>query len=90
MANSIYCDQNFSLVYGPCGAVRSASDSRARGLRFDTLSGHTSTDSRRAGVSYWRKYVHKVLVNRLGGVSLPRKSVVRLIDGPHMTIAVYH
>ena len=24
-------------------------------------------------VSYWRKYVHKVLVNRLGGLSLPRK-----------------
>ena len=31
-------------------------------------------------VSYWRKYVHEVLVNRLGGVSLPRKSVVRLTD----------
>ena len=26
------------------------------------------------------KYVHKVLVNRLGGLSLPRKSVVRLTD----------
>ena len=34
--------------------------------------------SRRAVVSYWRKYVHEVLVNRLGGLSLPRKSVVRL------------
>ena len=31
-------------------------------------------------VSYWRKYVHEVLVNRLGGLSLPRKSVVRLTD----------
>ena len=27
-------------------------------------------------VSFWRKYVHEVLVNRLGGLSLPRKSVV--------------
>ena len=26
-----------------------------------------SAFSRRAVVSYWRKYVHKVLVNRLGG-----------------------
>ena len=30
-------------------------------------------DSRRAAVSYWRKYVHEVLINGLGGVSLPRK-----------------
>ena len=45
--------------------------------------------SRRAVVSYWRKYVHEVLVNRLGGLSLPRKSVVRLTDRPDMTIDVY-
>ena len=44
---------------------------------------------RRAVVSYWRKYVHEVLVNRLGGLSLPRKSVVRLIDRPDMTLDVY-
>ena len=37
-----------------------------------------SADSRRAIVSYWRKYVHKVLVNRLWGLSLPRNSVVKL------------
>ena len=34
-----------------------------------------SAFSRRAVVSYWRKYVHKVLVNRLGALNLPRKSV---------------
>ena len=39
--------------------------------------------------SYWRKYVHEVLVNRLGGLSLPRKSVVRLTDRPDMTLDVY-
>ena len=45
--------------------------------------------SRRAVVGYWRKYVHEVLVNRLGGLSLPRKSVVRLTDRPDMTLDVY-
>ena len=40
-------------------------------------------------VSYWRKYVHEVLVNRLGGLGLPRKSVVRLTDRPDMTLDVY-
>ena len=43
----------------------------------------------RAVVSYWRKYVHEVLVNCLGGLSLPRKSVVRLTDRPNMTLDVY-
>ena len=40
-------------------------------------------------VSYWRKYVHEVLVNCLGGLSLPGKSVVRLTDRPGMTLDVY-
>ena len=48
-----------------------------------------SAFSRRAVVSYWRKYVHEVLVDRLGGLSLPRKSVVRLTDRPDMTLDVY-
>ena len=47
-----------------------------------------SAFSRRAVVSYWRKYVHEVLVNRLGGLSLRRKSVVRLTDRPDMTLNV--
>ena len=34
--------------------------------------------------------MHAVLVNRLGGLSLPRKSVVRLTDRPDMTLDVYH
>ena len=38
---------------------------------------------------YCRKYVHEVLVNPLGGLSLPRKSVVRLTDHPYMTLDVY-
>ena len=47
-----------------------------------------SADSRGAVVSYWQKYVHEVLVNRLGGLSLPRKSVVRLTDHPNMTLVL--
>ena len=33
--------------------------------------------------------MHEVLVNRLGGLSLHRKSVVRLTDRPEMTLDVY-
>ena len=33
--------------------------------------------------------MHEVLVNRLGGLSLPKKSVVRLTDHPDMTLDVY-
>ena len=76
---------------GRRSAVGSASDSRARcpRVRYPVRS-HTfvspSADSIRAVVSYWRKYLHVVLVNRLGGLSLPRKSVVRLTDRPVITI----
>ena len=48
-----------------------------------------SAFSRRAVVSCWRKYVHEVPVNRLGGLSLPRKSVVRLTDRPNMTLDIF-
>ena len=33
--------------------------------------------------------MHEVLVNRLGGLSLPRKSVVRLTGRPDMTLDFY-
>ena len=33
--------------------------------------------------------MQEVLVNRLGGLSLPTKSVVRLTDRPYMTLDVY-
>ena len=56
---------------GPCSAVSSASDSKARSHGLNTWSGHL------------------VLVNRLGGQSLSRNSVVRLADSPDVTIAVY-
>ena len=34
-------------------------------------------------------YVHEVLVNRLGGIGLPRKSVVRVTERPDMALDVY-
>ena len=33
--------------------------------------------------------MHEVLINRLGGLSLPRKIVARLTDRPDMTLDVY-
>ena len=53
------------------------------------MKSYNSAFSRRTVVSYWRKYVHEVLVNRLGGLSLPRKSMGRLTDRPDMTLDVY-
>ena len=51
------------------------------------FNGHSppSADSRRADVSFWRNYVHQVLVNRLERLSLPRNSVVRLTKRCYMT-----
>ena len=42
-----------------------------------------------AVVSYWRKHMHEVLFNRLGCLSLPRKSMGRLSAHPDMTLDVY-
>ena len=49
----------------------------------------TPADSRRAVISYRRKYVRLVMVNSLGGLRLPRNSVVGLTDPPVMTITLY-
>ena len=38
----------------------------------------------------WRKYIDLVLFNRLGGLSQPRNSVVRLTDRPDMPTAVQY
>ena len=75
-------------------AVGSMSYSRVRGPGFDTLSGHILSFllpliQEGQLLVTGEKYVHIVLVNRLGGLSMPRKSVVRLTDHPDMTIAVY-
>ena len=44
--------------------------SRVRNLALPHTFVSPSADSRRAVVSFWRKYVHEILVNRLGGLSL--------------------
>ena len=68
--------------------IVSKSSSQGSQVRYPVWQ-HTvvspSAFSRRAVVSYWQKYVHEVLVNFLGGLSLPRNSVVRLTDRPDMT-----
>ena len=57
-------------------------------LSWNHFYGHSlpTADSSRAVVSYWRKDVHLVVVNRLG--RLPRNSAVRLTDSFAMTIVV--
>ena len=52
------------------------------------FNGHSlpNADSSKTVVSYWRKHVHLVLVNRLG--SLPRNSVVRLTERLDMSTVV--
>ena len=70
--------------------VGRAPDLQVRSPGFYTQSGNIVSpfaDSRGAVVSYWQK---DVLVNHFGGLSLPRKSVVRLTDRPDMTLDVYH
>ena len=74
-------------------AVGSASDSRARGPRFDarpaTYFRFSFRSFKMVSCQLLGKYVHEVLINRLGGLSLPRKNVVRLTDRPDMTLDVY-
>ena len=96
-------DLNFGCALPSFGAVTTFSSlttssshkTSVKGSDIDMCStkyflfDHPSAFSRRAVVSYWRKNVHELLVNRLGGLSLPRKSVVRLTDRPDMTIDVY-
>ena len=45
-------------------------------LPWNNFYGHSppSTDSNKAVVSYWQKFMHLVLVNCLGGLSLPRNT----------------
>ena len=78
---------------GSRSAVGMASDSRARVPGFDTRSGHILSFllplTQEGQLSVTKKNVPEVLVNRLGGLSPPRKSVVRLTDRPDMTIDVY-
>ena len=81
----IYC----SRCQRPGRVAKSVGHLTRKSEVLGSIPGLATTDSRRAVVSYWRKYVHEILVNRLGGLSLPRKSVVRLTDRPDMTLDAY-
>ena len=74
----------------PHSAGGITSDSRARGSGFGTWSSHILSFLLLHKILsvYWRKYVHLVLVYRLG-LSLPMNCVVRISDCSDMTIAVY-
>ena len=78
---------------GPRSTVGSASDSRAKGPGFGTRSGCILSFllplNQEGQLSVTGENVHGVLVNRLGGLSLPRKNVVRLTDRPDMITATY-
>ena len=70
----------FDLQSGHISFVEIWSQNNFYGHSFPTA------DSSGAVVSYWRKFGHLVLVNRLG--SLPRNSVDRLTDQLDMTLIV--
>ena len=57
--------------------------------KLDTRSGHILSFLlplfQEGQLSVTGESMYKVLFNRLGGLSLPRKSVVRLTDRPDMT-----
>ena len=95
MSIYVYAFLSNDRIAGPPSAVGIASDSRARGPGFDTRSGHILShflplsQEGQLSVTGESISVHEVLVNRLGGLSLPRKNVVRLTDRPDMTLDVY-
>ena len=81
-----------AVTWPPVIATKYVSFATNLNIAYQVLATHTfvsPADSRGAVVSYWPKCVHEVLVNRLGGLSLPRKSVARLTDRPDMTLDVY-
>ena len=61
-------------------------------MTIDVYRGRKTTmrQSRIAVVNYWLNYMHLVMYDCLGGLSMPRNSVVRLTDHPDMTVTVYH
>ena len=74
---------------GQRSAVGRAPDSLVRGPGFDTRSGHILSFFLPLIQEGQLSVTDEVLINRLGGLSLPRKSVVRLTDRPDMTLDVY-
>ena len=84
-----------SLAPGAGSTVSSVSDSRTRCPRFDTYSSHILSflfpliQEGQLSVTGESMCIKCWITNRLGGLNLPRKSVVRLTDRPCMTLPVY-
>ena len=74
---------------GRRSAVGRAPDSKVRGSGFDTRSGYILSFLLPLIQEGQLSVTGKSMVNRLGGLSLPRKSVVGLTDRPDMTLDVY-
>ena len=74
---------------GPRSAIGRAPDSLVRGPGFDTRSGNILSFLLPLFQEGQLSVTGEVLVNHLGGLSLPRKSVVGLTDCPDMTLDVY-
>ena len=90
-----YSQTSFYLTNaGPRSSVGSSSDSRARGPGFDTRSGHILPFLlpliQEGWLSVTGESMCTKVVNRLGGLSLPRKKKCAYVnDRPVMIIDVY-
>ena len=73
---------------GPRSAIGSASDSRARYAVWPHTFVSLSVNSRKA-LAVSGEVCALTTGNRLGELSLPKNSVVRLTHHPDMTVAVY-
>ena len=85
-------EENSKIIAGPHSAISRAPDSKVRGpgsiLGLATYFCF-SLLFQEGQLSVTGESVHEVLVNCLGGLSLPRKSVVRVTDRHGMTLDVY-
>ena len=87
--------QLFASIYGQLALQSLSMDKLFSILFFNMLHevkrffGEIETGRVAQSVGHLRKYVHAVLINRFGGLSLPRKSAVRLTGRPDMTLDVY-
>ena len=61
------CDRGLACLLQ--GGFKMSTDIGGAGIRYTYIS--PSAFSRRAVVSYWRKYVHEILVNRFNRRSKP-------------------
>ena len=92
---NVSCDHVSSVPISPGGTASVARLTQEPEVPGSIIGPATHTfvsplaNPRRSVFSFWQKYEHLVMVNRLGGLSLSTNSMVRLTDHPVMTVAVY-